>query len=97
MFALGTTGGPLLVGLLFGHLGHIGPIDLTLKNRRLNLPRTRAYRSFSSARARRAGAGFVETLRQEGAMSLSTAIMTLLPMIVGYFVAAKCLKLALLN
>ena len=31
VFALGTTGGPLLVGLLFGHLGHIGPIDLTLK------------------------------------------------------------------
>ena len=44
------------------------------------------------------GHGFVETLQAEGAMLfVYGAIMTLVPMIVGYFVAAKLLKLSLFN
>ena len=98
VFALGTTGGPLLVGLLFGHLGHIGPIDLTLKKSALETFRELGLMLFLIGAGTEGGAGFVETLRQEGAMLfVYGAIMTLLPMIVGYFVAAKMLKLSLLN
>ncbi len=98
VFALGTTGGPLLVGLLFGHLGHIGPIDLTLKKSALETFRELGLMLFLIGAGTEGGAGFVETLRQEGAMLfVYGAIMTLLPMVVGYFVAAKMLKLALLN
>ena len=44
------------------------------------------------------GHGFVETLREEGAMLfVYGAAMTLVPMIVGYFIAAKLLKLSLFN
>ena len=44
------------------------------------------------------GAGFVETLKQEGAMLfVYGACMTLIPMLVGYFVAAKLMKLSLFN
>ena len=98
MFALGTTGGPLLVGLLFGHLGHLGPIDLTLKKSALETFRELGLMLFLIGAGTEGGAGFVDTLRQEGAMLfVYGAIMTLLPMIVGYFVAAKMLKLSLLN
>ena len=98
VFALGTTGGPLLVGLLFGHLGHIGPIDLTLKKSALETFRELGLMLFLIGAGTEGGAGFVETLRQEGAMLfVYGALMTLLPMIVGYFVAAKMLKLSLLN
>ena len=98
VFALGTTGGPLLVGLLFGHLGHVGPIDLTLKKSALETFRELGLMLFLIGAGTEGGAGFVETLRQEGAMLfVYGAIMTLLPMIVGYFVAAKMLKLSLLN
>ena len=98
VFALGTTGGPLLVGLLFGHLGHLGPIDLTLKKSALETFRELGLMLFLIGAGTEGGAGFVDTLRQEGAMLfVYGAIMTLLPMIVGYFVAAKMLKLSLLN
>ena len=30
-FSLGTSGGPLIAGLLIGHIVHIGPIDLKPK------------------------------------------------------------------
>ena len=44
------------------------------------------------------GAGFVESLREEGIiLFVYGAIMTLLPMIVGYVFAAKVLKLSLFN
>ena len=44
------------------------------------------------------GAGFVETLRSEGGMLfVYGAVMTLIPMLVGYVVAAKLLKLSLFN
>ena len=98
VFALGTTGGPLLVGLLFGHLGHIGPIDLTLKKSALETFRELGLMLFLIGAGTEGGAGFVETLRREGAMLfVYGALMTIVPMIVGYFVAAKMLKLSLLN
>ena len=44
------------------------------------------------------GAGFVETLRREGViLFVYGAIMTLVPMFVGFFVAKKVLKLRLLS
>ena len=98
VFSLGTTGGPLLVGLLFGHFGHVGPIDLTLKKSALETFRELGLMLFLIGAGTDGGAGFVDTLRQEGAMLfVYGALMTLLPMIVGYFVAAKALKLSLLN
>ena len=36
-FALGTSGGPLLAGLVLGHFGNIGPINLKVEKRILYL------------------------------------------------------------
>ena len=32
-FALGTSGGPLLAGLILGHFGHIGPVEIKPEKR----------------------------------------------------------------
>ena len=98
VFSLGTTGGPLIMGLIFGHFGHIGPIDLTLKKSALETFRELGLMLFLIGAGTDGGAGFVDTLRQEGAiLFVYGAAMTIVPMIVGYFVAAKALKLSLLN
>lgn len=97
-FSLGTTGGPLIVGLLFGHFAHIGPIDITVPVPVLKTMRELGLMLFLIGAGVSGGAGFVETLKQEGAMLfVYGAFMTLIPMLVGYFVAAKLMKLSLFN
>lgn len=97
-FSLGTTGGPLIVGLIFGHIGHIGSVDLRIKKSVLETFRELGLMLFLIGAGTNGGAGFIDTLRKEGGiLFLYGAIMTLAPMLVGYFVAAKMLKLSILN
>lgn len=97
-FSLGTTGGPLIVGLLFGHYAHIGPVDISISHSMLKVLRELGLMLFLVGAGVQGGAGFVETLRSEGGMLfVYGAVMTLVPMLVGYVVAAKLLKLSLFN
>lgn len=97
-FSLGTTGGALIVGLLFGHFAHIGPVDIEVPSSVLKTMRELGLMLFLIGAGVDGGHGFVETLREEGAMLfVYGAVMTLVPMIVGYFIAAKLLKLSLFN
>ena len=97
-FSLGTTGGPLIVGLLFGHYAHIGPVDISISHSMLKVLRELGLLLFLVGAGVQGGAGFVETLRSEGGMLfVYGAVMTLIPMLVGYVVAAKLLKLSLFN
>ena len=97
-FSLGTTGGPLIMGLLFGHFAHVGHLDLTVPVEELKTFRELGLMLFLIGAGVSGGAGFVETLRREGViLFLYGAIMTLVPMLVGFFVAKKVLKLRLLN
>ena len=97
-FSLGTTGGPLIVGLLFGHYAHIGPVDISISHSMLKVLRELGLMLFLVVAGVQGGAGFVETLRSEGGMLfVYGAVMTLIPMLVGYVVAAKLLKLSLFN
>jgi putative transport protein len=97
-FSLGTTGGPLIVGLLFGHFGHIGPLDISVPTPTLKTFRELGLMLFLIGAGVSGGAGFVETLRREGFMLfVYGAVMTLMPMVVGYLMAAKVLKLPILN
>lgn len=97
-FSLGTTGGPLIAGLLLGHYAHVGPVDLTVP-----LPVLKTFREFGLmlfliGAGVSGGAGFVETLNQEGPMLfVYGAVITLFPLIVGYLIAAKILKLSIFN
>ena len=97
-FSLGTTGGPLIMGLLFGHFAHVGHLDLTVPVEELKTFRELGLMLFLIGAGVSGGAGFVETLRREGViLFVYGAIMTLVPMFVGFFVAKYVLKLRLLN
>ena len=97
-FALGTSGGPLIAGLILGHFGHVGPVNIKIEKRILETMREFGLVLFLLGAGTGAGAGFVEVLKEQGAMLfLYGAIMTLVPMFVGYFFAAKVLKLSVFN
>ncbi len=97
-FSLGTTGGPLIMGLLFGHFAHVGHLDLTVPVEELKTFRELGLMLFLIGAGVSGGAGFVDTLKKEGViLFVYGAIMTLVPMFVGFFVAKKVLKLRLLN
>ena len=97
-FSLGTTGGPLIMGLLFGHFAHVGHLDLTVPVEELKTFRELGLMLFLIGAGVSGGAGFVETLRREGVvLFLYGALMTVVPMFTGFFVARKVLKLRLLN
>ena len=97
-FSLGTTGGPLIMGLLFGHFAHFGHLDVTVPVEELKTFRELGLMLFLIGAGVSGGAGFVDTLKEEGVMLfLYGALMTLVPMFVGYFVASKFLKLRILN
>lgn len=97
-FSLGTTGGPLIIGLLFGHFAHLGPIDLKVPIDGLKAFREMGLMLFLIGAGVSGGAGFVEILRDEGViLFVYGAVMTLVPMLVGFVVASKVLKMQLLN
>ena len=97
-FSLGTTGGPLIMGLLFGHFAHAGHLDLTVPVEELKTFRELGLMLFLIGAGVSGGAGFVDTLKEEGLMLfVYGALMTLVPMFVGFFVAKNILKLRLLN
>lgn len=98
VFSLGTTGGPLIMGLIFGHFAHIGPVDITVPTPVLKTFRELGLVLFLIGAGLDGGAGFVETLKEQGVMLfVYGAVMTLVPMIVGYIIAAKVLKLSIFN
>jgi len=103
-FSLGLTGGPLLMGLILAHFGHIGPVSL-----RVNEGALKSFREFGLMLFL-VGAGVeggVELVEQVAASEygimlvvygfIAGAIMTVIPMVVGYLFAKKVCKLPLLN
>ena len=97
-FALGTSGGPLLAGLVLGHFGHVGPIAINTEKRVMECLREFGLALFLLGAGLEGGAGFVEVLKEQGAMLfVYGALMTVIPMFVAYFFAAKVLKLSVFN
>lgn len=97
-FSLGTSGGPLISGLIFGHFGHIGKIDIYCDKRLLEHFREFGLVLFLIAAGLKGGAGFVETLQAQGVMLFVWgALCTAAPMFIGYFIAKFVLKLNLFN
>lgn len=97
-FSLGNTGGPLIVALILGHFGHVGRLDMQVPKTTSKLLRELGLVLFLAGAGFDGGKDFVEILKTEGPMLfVYGAVMTLVPMLTGYFVAAKLLKLSLLN
>ena len=97
-FALGTSGGPLLAGLVMGHFAHIGPVAIDVPKKTLNVVREVGLALFLMGAGTNAGQGFLEILGKYGvALFLLGAVMTIVPMIVGYVLAVKVFKIDVLS
>ena len=97
-FSLGTSGGPLIAGLILGHFGHAGKISFHVEKSVLECLREFGLALFLIGAGVEAGAGFIEILKEQGLiLFVYGALITLIPMIVGYFVATKLMKLSLFN
>ncbi|MBQ9762164.1 MAG: permease [Oscillospiraceae bacterium] len=97
-FSLGTSGGPLLAGLVMGHFAHVGPVAIDVPKRTLEVVREVGLALFLMGAGTEAGQGFLEILGQYGVqLFLLGAVMTILPMIVGYILATKVFKIDVLS
>lgn len=103
-FSLGLTGGPLLMSLILAHFGHIGPVSLKVDEHALKSFREFGLMLFLVGAGIEGGVELVEQIAasEYGIMLvvygfIAGAIMTIIPMVVGYLFAKKICKLPLLN
>lgn len=95
-FSLGMAGGPLIVALILGHFGHIGPIAGYMPRNARVLLMEFALMLFLAGAGISGGATLVETLQQHGlTMFLTGVAITSLPLAVGYVFARRVLHLSL--
>ena len=97
-FSLGTSGGPLLAGLVMGHFAHIGPVAIDVPKKTLDVVREVGLALFLMGAGTGAGKGFLAILGQYGVvLFLLGAVMTIVPMIMGYILATKVFKIDVLS
>ena len=94
-FSLTTTGGYLLVALVFGHFGRVGKINLMPPAATLKVFREFGLMLFLIGAGIAGGAKFIECFQP--VYFLYGALMTVVPMIIGFLFAKYVLKLNLLN
>ena len=94
-FSLTTTGGCLLVSLIFGHFTNFGPIKIMPNVNTLKLFRELGLILFLVGAGIPGGAEFIANF--DPMYFVYGVIMTVLPLIIGYFFAKYVIKLSLLN
>ena len=94
-FSLTTTGGCLLTSLVFGHFAHVGPVNITPKDSTLKIFKELGLILFLVGAGIAGGAEFIELFKFS--YFIYGMVMTVVPMIVGYFFAKYALRLSLLN
>lgn len=92
-FSLGTSGGPLLVGILFGILKKVGVFSLEVDEVLLSHIREIGLLLFLIRAGLSSGDGFVDVLLEYGFVLFAYgAVITVVPMIIGFFVARVIFK-----
>ena len=94
-FSLGNSGGCLIGGLIIGHFAHIGKIDCRVSKQTLNFMRELGLVLFLIGAGVPGGVNFIDKFRWT--YFIYGAIMTTVPMIVGFILAKFVFKLSLLN
>ncbi len=93
-FSLGTSGGPLLAGLVMGHFAHIGSVSICVPKKTLNVVRELGLVLFLMGAGTQAGKGFVSVLADQGiSLVLWSIAMNILPITVGLLLAVRIAKL----
>ncbi len=101
-FSLGTTGGVLIMCLIFGHFGNFGKLSLHVPEHTTKVLREFGLMLFLLGAGFEGGVNLVSAVKEGGIEIvlwgiLGGAIMTLTPMVVGFFLGKKLMKLPLLN
>ncbi|MCI8455169.1 MAG: permease [Lachnospiraceae bacterium] len=97
-FSLGLTGGPLLMGLFLGHLGHIGPVSMEADKKMIGPVKELGLLLFFAGAGTEGGKSFVKILQMYGVRLLFFGLLLIfVPLVVGYFFSSKILKLPMLN
>lgn len=94
-FSLGNSGGCLIGGLIVGHFAHLGNIDCRLKKETLNFMRELGLVLFLIGAGVPGGVNFITKFRWT--YFIYGAVMTTVPMVVGYIIARYVFKLSILN
>ncbi len=94
-FSLTTTGGCLIAALAFGHFGHVGKVSIVPSAKTLKVLRELGLMLFLIGAGIAGGQRFLEVF--DPLYLLYGAVITLVPMIVGFFFAKYVLKISLLN
>jgi putative transport protein len=95
---LGVAGGPLFIALIIGHFGKLGPIQA-----RYYQPSTRVISDiglvlFLAGAGTTAGKGILEVVQNEGlGLVFGGSLITLIPIIAGYFIARFGFKLSIIH
>ncbi len=102
-FSLGTTGGVLIMCLVFGHFGRIGRLSLEVPAHSAKVMRELGLMLFLIGAGVDGGVNLVDQIAYAGGGMivvwglLAGVVMTIVPMIIGFFLGKKVLKLPLLN
>lgn len=103
-FSLGTTGGVLIMCLVFGHFGRIGKLSLEVPTHSAKVLRELGLMLFLIGAGVDGGVSLISQVsaNESGALIilwgfLGGFVMTMVPMVVGFFMGGKLLKLPLLN
>lgn len=103
-FSLGTTGGVLVAALICGHFGRIGRVSIMMPTKAAKVFRELGLVLFLAGAGVSGGVSLVSEIGKSslGPMIVvyglaGGAVLTLMPMIIGFFFAKYVLKLSLLN
>lgn len=94
-FSLTSTGGCLLMSLIFGHFGRVGRVSIMPTDATLKVFREFGLMLFLIGAGIAGGAEFIAVFKP--VYFVYGVWMTILPMIIGYLFARYVLKLSLLN
>lgn len=103
-FSLGTTGGVLIMCLVFGHFGRIGKLSLEVPTQSAKVLRELGLMLFLIGAGVSGGVELAAQITENSSIAmlilwgfLGGVVMTVTPMIVGMLLGGKVLKLPLLN
>ena len=94
-FSLGNSGGCLIAGLIVGHFGHFGRIDMRIEKATLNFFRELGLVLFLIGAGVPGGVNFIANIK--AAYFFYGAAITLVPMIGSYFIGRYVFKLDIFN
>ena len=96
-FKLTTTGGCLIVGLIFGQIGKIKNISVKVPKQTLTVFKELGLVFFLTGSGVTGGFSFIKMISDYPLYFVYGMIITLIPMIVGFIIARKVFKLDILS